>query len=147
MNLLGSIFWFAVAFYVCLGAYKLGFGTFHEPGPGFIFMLSGLFLAILSAIDLLKTLIKKTEINRLMWSGLRWPKVILILISLVAYHYFFVLMGFILSTFLLMLFLFKAVEPTKWWVAIISTLITTLAVYIIFDVLLSIPFPKGVLGV
>ena len=144
---IGGIFYLAVGLYVCVGAYKLGVGTFQEPGPGFIFIISGSLLTILSLADLLKPFLEKAKSDRAIWAGLKWPKVMLVLVGLFTYVYFFELLGFPFSTFLLMLFLLNAVETTKWWITIASSLIIVLASYVIFDLWLRIPFPKGFIGV
>jgi hypothetical protein len=145
---IASLFWLAVGLCVFVIAYKrLGFGTFREPGSGFIFILSGSLLMILSLIDLLGTFLKKVKGKYPIWSGLRWQKIILVSIGLSAYIFFYNLVGFVISSFLLMVFLFKAVEPTKWWIAIASSLITVLVVYVIFGLWLKIQFPKGLLGI
>jgi hypothetical protein len=77
----------------------------------------------------------------------RWQKVLIVLGGLSLYIYFFNVLGFIVSTFLLMMFLFKAVEPTKWWVAIASSIITIIFSYLVFEIWLQVPFPRGVLGI
>jgi hypothetical protein len=86
---IAGLFWFAVGFYVFVIAYRrLGFGTFREPGSGFIFILSGSLLMILSLIDLLGTFLKKVKGKYPIWSGLRWQKIILVSIGLSAYILF-----------------------------------------------------------
>lgn len=147
---LGSIFWLIIGIYVSVASYLLGLGRLHKPGPGFIFFLSGLFLIILSIIDLAGNCIKKPQTDQQkkaepIWRGSRWPKVLLVLGALVAYVYCLNMVGFLLSTFLLMVFLYKAVDPTKWWVVVASSLITTLISYAIFKVWLQVPFPSGIL--
>jgi hypothetical protein len=145
----GSIFWLMIGGYVASYAYQLGLGHFRQPGPGFIFFLAALLLIILGAIDLAGTFVGKPKTDkeeRPIWVGLQWQRVLLVLGGLLAYVYFFNVAGFLLSTFLLMVFLFKGVEPTKWWIAIVSSLITILISYGIFEVWLSVPFPKGFLG-
>jgi len=145
---IGNIFWLAVGFSVSFIAYKrLGFGTFQEPGSGFIFILTGSLLIILSLIDLLEAFLKKVEHKAPIWSALRWQKVILVLIGLSLYILFYNLMGFTFSSFFLMLFLFKMVEPTRWWIAIAISLIIILASHVIFGLWLKIHFPKGLLGI
>jgi len=144
----GSIFWLIIGVYTVISAYRLGIGIFRRPGPGFIFFLASLLLIILSIIDLF---IGKPKANRgeefePIWLGVRWQKVILVLSGLIAYAYLFDKLGFLLSTFLLMIFLFKAVEPTKWWTSILSSLITILISYCIFNLWLKVPFPTGFLG-
>jgi hypothetical protein len=49
--------------------------------------------------------------------------------------------GYLVSTFLLMLFLFKGIEPHGWTTAIIATIITTACSYILFGVWLGTQFP------
>jgi hypothetical protein len=146
-----SIFWLLIGVYIAFHAYQLGLGRFRTPGPGLIFFLAALFLIILSAIDLAKNFIGKSQKGKdtkdhPAWVELRWQKVLLVLGGLSAYVYFFNIAGFIFSTFLLMIFLFKGVEPTKWWVAIVSSLITTFFSYCIFEIWLEVPVRKGFLG-
>jgi putative tricarboxylic transport membrane protein len=148
---IGSIFWLAVGMYTAVSAYQLGFGSFRRPGHGFIFFLASLFLIILSAIDLGGTFIGKPKTNEdkkeePLWLGVRWGKILLVLIAIVVYVYLLNFLGFVLSTFLLMIFLFKTVEPTKWWIAVVSSVITIAIVYVVFNLLLKVPFPGGFLG-
>ena len=147
----GSLFWLAIGVYVAGHSYQLGLGRLRHPGPGCIFFMAALLLIILSAVDLAGTLIGKRERERdkmdlLLWSGFRWQKVLLTLGGLSAYTYFFNFAGFSLSTFLLMIFLYKGIEPTRWWIAIGSSLMTTVLSYVIFEVWLEVPFPKGFVG-
>jgi len=145
---MASIFWLFIGILVAVVSYRLGLGRLHKPGPGFIFFLSSLFLVALSMIDLAANFIGKPQTDReknaaSLWRGLRWHKVLLVLGGLVTYVYFLSVIGFPLSTLLLMVFLYKAVDPTKWWVAVVSSLITTLVSYGIFKVWLQVPFPAG----
>lgn len=147
----GSIFWLVIGFYVAIHSYQLGLGRFRHPGAGLVFFLAALVLIVLSAIDFVGSFIgrpKKDEDSkeRPIWVGVRWQKVLLVLVGLSAYVYFFNILGFFLSTFFLMVFLFRGVEPTKWWVAIVSSLITVLFSYLIFKIWLVVPFPIGFLG-
>jgi putative tricarboxylic transport membrane protein len=146
-----SILWLVIGVYTAISAYRLGLGKLRQPGPGFIFFLAASLLIILSIIDLGMALIGKSktdkdEKNEPIWLGVRWQKVLLVLTGLSIYAYVFNFLGFLLSTFLLMIFLFKAVEPTKWWKSILGTLITILISYGVFRIWLKVPFPTGVLG-
>jgi len=58
----------------------------------------------------------------------------------------FNVLGFYLSSFLLMVLLLKAVKPTRWWIAIMSGVIAVLISYALFKVWLDVPFPGGILG-
>jgi hypothetical protein len=54
-------------------------------------------------------------------------------------------LGFIVSTFLLLLFLFKGLEPQKWRVALVLAAATTAVCYVVFGVFLELQFPPGIL--
>jgi len=147
----GCIFWLVIGVYTTSHAYHLGLGHLRHPGPGFIFFLSALFLIILSATDLAGSFFGKPKMDKEkerqhIWRNVRWEKVLLVLGGVSVYIYFLNLAGFWVSTFLLMLFLYKVVEPTKWRIAIVSSLITILLSYGIFKVWLDVEFPIGILG-
>jgi hypothetical protein len=142
---LGSSFCLIVGLYVFVGSFGLGLGTFQEPGPGFIFLFAGSLLTIFSLNELRKTFLKKGGDRKTLWSDVKWTKILLVLIGISAFLYFFERLGFIFSIFLLMLFLYKVVEPTRWWIALFSSFLTTLAAYIIFELWLKIPFPQGLI--
>jgi putative tricarboxylic transport membrane protein len=149
LNRIGSIFWLVMGIYVAIHAYQLGIGRLRQPGPGFLFFLTSLLLILLSAIELGRTLIGRAgekEEKIAILAGIRWEKILLVLVGISAYAFIFNWLGFLLSTFLLMVFLFKAVEPTRWWVAIASSLITTALSYGIFERWLFVPFPRGIFG-
>jgi len=147
---IGNIFWLMIGMYIAIKGYLLGLGNLRHPGPGFIFLVAALLLIILSVIDIIGTSIRKADKDRDRnenpWTGLRWEKVLMVVGILFAYIYSFDFLGFFLSTFVLMVLLFKGVEFTKWWIAILSSLITNSISYGIFKVWLKVPFPTGLLG-
>ena len=146
---IGSIFWLVIGLFIAIHSYRLDLGSFRHPGSGFIFFLSALVMVILSAIDLAGTLImkQKAEVKGVsLWEGLRWQKVLLVLCGLSAYTLLLNLAGFWICTFLLMIFLFKGVEPTRWSIAVAGSLITVFLSYVVFKVLLMVEFPQGILG-
>ena len=145
------IFWIVVGIYTAVYGYRLGLGRLQHPGPGFIFFGSAVCLTILGIISLAGTFFGKAGKEKVgdresMWQGVRWGKVLSVLAGVSICAYLFNIIGFLLSTVLLMVFLYKAVEPTKWWVAIVSSLITVFLSYILFVKWLEVPFPKGLIG-
>jgi hypothetical protein len=147
----GSIFWMAIGVYTAIHAYRLGLGRLRHPGRGFVFFAAALLLIILGAIDLAGTFVKRPKVPQgkdesPLWQGFQWKRVILVLGGLSAYTYFLNTGGFWLCSFLLMVFLFKGVESTKWWIAIVSSFITTLLSFAVFKVWLGVEFPRGFLG-
>ena len=141
-----NLVWIGIGTYVFLQAYSLGIGKLYQPGPGFIFFCAGLVLTGLSAVDLILRFFAgqgSQESGPDGWTGIRWSKILFVLAAMGAYIFFLNQIGFLLSTFLLMVFLFKGIEPTKWWVAATAGGIATLLSYWVFEVWLTIPFPRG----
>jgi putative tricarboxylic transport membrane protein len=148
-DIISSLFWMAMGIGVCYGGYNLDLGTLHDPGSGFMFFWVGIIMIGLSLGILIRAM-KETAVAgelKILWTGIRGKKVISILVALLLYAYVFVPLGFILSTILLLIFLFKAVEPQRWSWAILGAIISTLAAYGVFHLWLRSPLPKGFLGI
>lgn len=144
-----SIFWVVFAAYVAFEAYRLGLGSLNQPGPGFIFFVSALVLFVLSVVDVIEKLCTKSrneDAGPAPWDDVRFGKILLILAVQVGYAYFFRSVGFALSTFLLLVFLYKAIEPNPWWKAVTVSLVITVVSYLIFVLWLEVPFPYGLLA-
>lgn len=147
-DIISSLFWMVLGIGICYEGYGLGLGSLHDPGSGFIFFWSGIIMIGLSLTILIRSIRKRAIVGELktLWSQIRWKKVLSVLCALFLYAYLFVPLGFILSTILLLIFLFKAVEPQRWSWAILGAVISTLAAYGIFHLWLRSPLPKGLLG-
>lgn len=148
-DIISSLFWLVLGTGICYEGYGLGLGSLHDPGSGFIFFWTGVLMIGLSLGLLIRSLRKEASSGELktLWRQISWKQVISVLFALFLYAYLFVPLGFILSTILLLIFLFKAVEPQKWSWAILGALISTLATYSIFHLWLRSPLPKGLLGI
>ncbi len=142
-----SLFWFLLGLYVAIKGYTFGIGSLSNPGPGFIFFLTGNFISILSIIVFIGAYlkIKSGQKSIISWEGIRWGKLISVVIALVLYAYLFEKVGYMLSILFLMLYLFQGIEPQKWRTAITGTLLTCASVYFIFVFWLKCQFPKGIL--
>jgi putative tricarboxylic transport membrane protein len=147
-HILSGLFWLAISIFVCIMAIKLGVGTFSSPGSGFLFFWSSLILGALSVILITKSILGKREAKLLLidlWKGLKWGKAVLAIITLFLYALILTKLGFILTTFVLMILLF-GIGKLKYWVTIISAFFTVMLSYIIFHFLLQIQFPRGIFG-
>jgi putative tricarboxylic transport membrane protein len=147
-DILSSLFWMAVGFGVCYGGYDLELGTLHDPGSGFMFFWVGVIVIGLSLAVLVKAIRMKADQKEIrpLRGEIRWKKIFSVLAALVLYAYVFTYLGFILSTVLLLLFLFKAVEPQKWSWAVLGAVISTLTAYGVFQLWLGSQLPRGFLG-
>ena len=147
-DILSSLFWLAAGFGVCYGGYDLELGTLRDPGSGFMFFWVGVIMIGLSLAVLVKAVRMKPDQKGvgLLRGEVRWAKILSVLAALVLYAYVFPHLGFILSTVLLLLFLFKAVEPQKWSWAVLGAVISTLTAYGVFQLWLGTQLPRGFLG-
>lgn len=142
-----SLFWFFFGLFITIKAANIGIGSLPNPGPGFTFFLGGIFICLLSVIVCIQAIHGERvgEIKSISWAGIRWGKIICLSISLICFVYVFEKIGYIISILLLMLYLFKGIEPQKWHTAIISTILTSVFVYLIFVLWLDCQLPKGIL--
>lgn len=147
--LINDLVWICVAFFVCLGGLRLGFGTFRQPHAGFMPFICGLLLGILALADLILGLIGQWQAEKTdkeIWAEVNWKKMISTLVVLFSYIAFFNTLGFFIETILLLLFLLRLMAPRPWWINfIISTVITSLC-YLGFKVGLESQLPRGPLG-
>jgi len=133
---------------ISYGGYDLHLGNLRDPGPGFMFFWVGVIMIGLSLIVLIKAVREKGQRGELkvLWTQIRWKKVLLVLAALFVYAYVLTPLGFIPTTILLLIFLFKAVEPQKWSYAILGAVVCTLAAYGLFGFWLGCQLPQGLLG-
>jgi len=135
----GSVF-LLFSLFIIYESLRLGLGTLKKPGSGFLTFCAALLLSVFSI-----ALISRGW--RLRESVKPFPrKVILALGILILYSLFMDILGFILSTFLMVGIFFRLAQKRPWWtVAGMSALVTFLA-YLVFGVLLRVYFPRGFLG-
>ncbi len=148
-DIISALFWMIVGAGICYGGVDLELGTLHDPGSGFIFFWVGLIMVGLSLSIFIRALKEKGKAGemRLIWSEVQWKKIVSVLVALFLYGYFFQTLGFILSAALLLVFLFKAVEPQRWSVAILGAVVSSLVAYVVFQVWLGSQLPKGLLDI
>lgn len=141
-----SIFFLIVSAMVFIGSIQLGLGTTRQPGPGFMtFGASGL-LGILSLIRFLKTLVKKRQSGEVLFRNTLWWRVVLSGMAILAYALVMPTLGYLITTFLLMLFLYFMIHEQRWYWVIISSLLSSLGSYYLFSKLLNCQFPNGLFG-
>jgi putative tricarboxylic transport membrane protein len=142
-----SLVWLSFALLICAETLRrLSLGSWRDPGPGFVPLLSGVVLGSLACIHFIQSTLRKRETTREIGQlPERWKTLIFIYLSLLAYVFLLEPLGFLPATFLLLIFLFRAAEPRRWAVVIGESAIVSLITYVIFDVLLKSQLPKGIL--
>ena len=144
----GGFIWLVLGMGICIGAIKLRLGTLLRPGPGFMPFLSGAIMGVFGLILVFSTgLTKLGEVK----SETHWVKgnlKNLLLPSLAIFGYVLLLepLGFLITTFIFLIFLLKLKEPKRWAMPLILTASTVALSYLIFSVWLKCQFPRGILS-
>ena len=148
-NQVTAIFCLALGLAVSYGSYRVGCGTLNHPGPGFLSLWCGIALSGLSLLVFAQGRLAQRRGDagslRQLWAGKKWQKGVYLVLALIVYTLAFTSLGFSLSTMILLVFLFKVVEPQKWSVALGGALITSLLSFVVFARWLDVQLPKGIL--
>jgi hypothetical protein len=147
-DLYASAFLVALAAVACVGAYQLGPGDVYNPGPGFMPMATAGVLGLMALVQLGRQLVAGPAgvVSAGAFASARWGTVVLVLGALAGFAMALDTAGFSVSTFLLLLVLLGPVARKRWWVALLSASVITVAVRVLFRAL-GVPLPEGPLGV
>ena len=145
---ISGFFWLFFAILVCIESKRLGLGTLHQPGPGFLFFYASIALGLMSLVVLIRAWMDKeaAETKLTIFGGQNVSKIVLVLISVFLYAIFMETVGFILVTLLLFIFLLGFIEKKKWWYTLFVSVVVTVIAYLIFEVWLKSQLPRGFLG-
>lgn len=148
IQLIPSLIIIVISIIFCSSSLKMGLGGFSDPGPGLIPFITGGFLIILSLSRIIEAYIwEKSRTKIRIFEGGRRKIVLEVLLSFIGYYIGLNILGFILSTFLLLIFLFKISGEQTWKTVLITSAITIMAAYCLFVYALGIIFPVGFLGI
>ena len=145
---ISGTFWLVFALVTIIESYRLGLGNLLQPGPGFIFFWAGILLGIMSLVILIKTFIKvgQAEAEKPTLGGVSYTKIILVSLGVFLYALLLEFLGFVIVTTLLFVFILGVVEKKKWLFTIASSILVTVAAYLIFQTWLETQLPKGLFG-
>ena len=123
-------------------AAQLPFGSVRSPGPGFFPLWASVVMEGLALILLAQILFRRAPAGVGEPAG-RLAKVGALLVVLAAYVFFLEPLGYLLLTFLLLLFMLRVTDPQRWSVALSISAIAAVGSYVLFAVWLSVPLPQG----
>ena len=81
-----------------------------------------------------------------LWKGTRWKRPVVVTLLVLGYILTVERMGFLLTSFLLLFVILKAVENLSWKKAIFAPICTLAISYFLFIFFLKANLPKGILG-
>jgi putative tricarboxylic transport membrane protein len=147
-----SLFWLGMGIFICIGSLKLSLGQFRNPGPGFLSFFAGLVITGLALVVHFQSRKRRPgrakEESEPIWSDpKKGMKIVMTVVALLVYAVVMNYLGFLISTFLFLAFILKTIEPQRWSVTLIGSLITSAAFYVIFEIGLQSQLPKGLLQI
>ena len=141
-DLTSALVWLGLAIFVAVPSYALKLGTLHQPGPGFFPFWGAIVLGTLSAVLLVSSRSRREADSA---SGARSWTPLIVAGGLLAYVLLLERLGFVVVTFLFLLFLFRLVRK-GWLVSGFVALAGTAACYALFQLWLKSQLPRGPLG-
>lgn len=139
----GSFFLFLLGIGAVVGAIRLKVGSPTEPQPGFFPFLGGFSLIVLSAIIFFKGWVGKNQ-KKVAFGEIGRPALLLVvMIVLVA-----VLdsVGYVIGTFIASGLILRILNVKSWRTLILTSLCLSVGTYILFDKLMGIELPVGILA-
>jgi putative tricarboxylic transport membrane protein len=146
-DLISSLFFSVCGLLITVGSLRMPIGRLGEPGPGFLPLIVGILLVLMSLTLFINSLRLKMADQKVLGMDRKEQfKVFTTTLSLIVYAVALRPLGFVLVTFILLVFLFRVIGELNWKVSITGPILTTLFFYLLFDVWLEVQFPLGPFG-
>ena len=146
---ISGLFWGAVGLLAIFGSLGLGLGNLGEPGSGFFSFTAGCFVCLMAFIVVLRASFLghgyQAKLSSL-WKGTRWKRPVVVTLLVLGYILAVERLGFLLTGFLLLFVILKAVENLSWKKAFFAPIFTLAISYFLFIFFLKANLPKGLLG-
>lgn len=146
-QIISIIFWIGLSIFLLGFSYKLGLGGLHNPGPGLMPFLLGLLLLLISFYVLIRSFIirgKRDENLKEEKNQINFRRLSLVVASLFAYGLLLEILGFLITTSLILILLFHSMGFKRWSFVLLASAFTVLITYFLFT-FLGTRFPAGVL--
>ncbi len=139
-----ALFFIGLSLFICQQATLIGVGSLRKPGPGLLALGAGAGIGLLALVVFIRSFLSKAAIDVDQGKkNIRRGKFFLICVSLFVYAALISWLGFALSTFLFVFFLFQTAESERWWRSLVKAVLITIGNYLVFVVWLGIHLPGG----
>jgi len=148
-SLIPIVFWILLSLFIMFFSRSIGLGEFRSPGPGLMPFLVGLFLLLISLYALIRSLLRRSGREKTLnreGSKIHFRKIGLVLFLLLAYALLLEKIGYLITAFLMLVFLFRSADSKGWRFVLITSTVTALITYVFFTYL-GLRFPPGILGI
>jgi len=125
---------------------RLPLGSWQNPEPGLFPLLLSLLLAAMASALLASAVTWRRPAEHPEAMDSHPGKVWWTLAALLGFYVLMEPAGFLLSSFLLLVFLLRAISRQGWPLSVGVSAVAALSTYLVFDRLLKLPLPKGLLA-
>jgi putative tricarboxylic transport membrane protein len=140
-----GIFFLCFGLTVCFLSYHLRVGSISFPGPGFMPLVAGAFLTLLS-LTLLLTQIFSKEAQEGWDIRISVRNVIIVIGGMWAYAFLLERIGFVLVTFAFVTLLLRFVDPQSWTKSLFGGAAAAAVAFFLFETILKTNLPRTFLG-
>lgn len=146
-NLISSMIIFLLGTFVLIISTGLGIGSLSNPQPGFMPFWVSMLLIVFSLILFGGAYIDHSVAVRCkdLWHKIHWQKNLVAMAALLLYAVLLPLAGYLITTSVLMLILFK-LGAMKTWTALLGATLSVGFTYGLFYFLLKTPLPRSIWG-
>lgn len=145
-QMLPALVWLGAGAAMATGAYQLGIGALNNPGPGLFAFVIGIVMAALS-LSVAATSLRAAPASAVAAVPRRAGPAIAVIAALIFYTLTLERIGFVLCTFLFLVFLLSVLGRSSWLVALAASVGITAGSYLIFAKVLKVTLPAGPLGI
>ena len=148
-DLITAIVLLVLSGYVIQDAWQMPPSATFGPGPSFLPFWLGVVLAVFATILFVSAWCRqatKKDSEPVFPGKQALLGIVLILVGLAGYIFLVEVLGYLVDTFLFIVFLMKVVEHEKWRLTLTVAVSTTAALFIIFQFLLQIKLPSNMFG-
>lgn len=148
-DFLPGMVWMGLGIIIIIGSLQLNIGSFKNPGPGLFPLIIGVALVgcsisiVISSVLIFGAKGSMEEISETQ-GKINLIKVVLVLIYLIVYAFLLEKIGYILTTFIIFLLMFKTMGSIKLRTILLILFLIVGISYFAFVKLLETPLPSGI---
>jgi hypothetical protein len=146
-----ALFWVLLGMTIAVWSATFPFGNLEDPGPAYFPTALGLIIAVMGVLLLLRgRKAKETDALKPLDPPISHRaaarRVVFYLGGMTVSAALLEVLGFVLTMFLMILFMMRTISPQRWKKALFYSLISALGSLVVFRVLLKTQLPGGFLG-
>ena len=143
MDRITGIIVFCLGIFIFWQGRRYPVGTLRAPGPGFF---PNVIASVLTILSLFLIFAKRKRHEKKPTPSQTIKRVSLVYSVLLGYFFLLSTLGFLITSFFLLSLLFVLMDAQKWFQAAFLSFVSAGLVFVLFEILLKIPLPRGLFG-